>query len=330
MHAVLCRSWPLLVLSCLLLALSIDYSIAGTCWSAMVKNSNGKCTEILHEHISKEDCCTSTASVTTAWSADEMDSSSLFFWRMLGGGVNCLPCRNSCSNVDCDKDKACVMRKGIPKCVCAPTCKDGKKRPKGAVCGTDGRSYRSTCRLKKKSCKQKLRDLSVAYYGLCQSSCDRISCPDGKTCLLDQNRTPHCAHCPRKQRCAAGPKHRPVCAADGLTYKSTCHLREVACRTGKAVPVAYKGPCKENVTCDDIRCQDRQHCLADVAAGGRPRCVSCADACRSKYLHGPVCATNNSTYPTWCHMMQDACAKGYVIETKYAGKCVSKTKLAHF
>ncbi|KAF7268359.1 hypothetical protein GWI33_018509 [Rhynchophorus ferrugineus] len=287
----------------------------------MVKNNNGKCTEMLHEHISKEDCCSSTASATTAWSAEELDSSSLFFWRMLAGGVSCLPCRNSCSNVACGKDKTCVLRKGIPKCVCSPTCKDGKKRPRESVCGTDGRSYRNTCRLKKKACKQKLRDLSVAYNGNCQSSCDRIRCPEGKTCLLDQNLTPHCVHCPKK-KCSSGPKQKQVCAINGLTYKSTCHLREAACRAGKAIPVAYKGPCKENATCDDIFCQDGQHCLNDLHIGSSPRCVTCMVSCRPKYLQGPVCGSNNNTYQTWCHLMQDACTKGYVIETKHSGKCV--------
>lgn len=78
----------------------------------------------------------------------------------------------------------------------------------------------------------------------------------------------------------------------------------------------------DNVTCHNIHCQDRQQCLLDVEAG-RPRCVACSASCRPKFLHGPVCGTNNSTYQTWCHMMQDACSKGYVIDTKHSGKCVS-------
>ncbi|KAJ8962667.1 hypothetical protein NQ318_001061 [Aromia moschata] len=84
---------------------------AGICWSAMVRNGSGRCTELLQEKISKEECC-SGHSVTTSWSAEELDSATLFFWRILGGGVQCSSCRDSCEDVDCGVDKNCVIRKG--------------------------------------------------------------------------------------------------------------------------------------------------------------------------------------------------------------------------
>ncbi|XP_019770009.1 follistatin isoform X2 [Dendroctonus ponderosae] len=323
MNAVVFHISLLLILSHL--DLFIKFTFAGTCWSTMVRRNNGRCKELLYERISKEDCCSSSTSIATAWSAEELDPSTLFFWRMFGGGVRCLLCKESCQNVECEPGKSCVVRKGTPKCVCS-SCKEGKKKPKGPVCGTDGRTYRNWCRMKKKSCKQRLRNLSVAYYGVCQSSCDKISCPDSKTCLLDQNLTPHCIHCSKKT-CPAVPKQRQVCGSDGLTYKSACHLREVACLKGRAIPIAYKGFCRDNVTCHNIHCQDRQQCLLDMEAGGRPRCVACSISCRPKLLHGPVCGTNNSTYQTWCHMMQDACSKGYVIDTKHSGKCILKNDI---
>lgn len=73
-------------------------------------------------------------------------------------------------------------------------------------------------------------------------SCDRISCPAGKHCLLDQNLSPHCVKCTKK--CRPTPRRRQVCGSDGATYSSICHLREAACRNGKAIPLAYKGKCK--------------------------------------------------------------------------------------
>lgn len=63
---------------------------AGTCWAMM--SNNGRCTEILYEKSNKEKCCDSD-SVSTAWSADDLDSGSLFFWRVLGGGVFCVSCK---------------------------------------------------------------------------------------------------------------------------------------------------------------------------------------------------------------------------------------------
>lgn len=76
----------------------------------------------------------------------------------------------SCTDVECGAGKACVMRSGSPKCICSPNCKrhDGL-RVKGPVCGTDGVSYKSHCRLKKRSCRTRDQSLTVAYHGLCQS-----------------------------------------------------------------------------------------------------------------------------------------------------------------
>lgn len=34
-----------------------------------------------------------------------------------------------------------------------------------------------------------------------------------------------------------------------------------------------------------------------------------------------LCATNNITYPSWCHIIKDACVTGFVLETRHAGPC---------
>lgn len=98
----------------------------------------------------------------------------------------------------------------------------------------------------------------------------------------------------------------------------------MACKKGMGIPLAYKGPCHRKATCSKIRCKETQNCLVDKK-NGAPRCVTCVRRCKPRHMKGPICSTNNSTYQSWCHMMQDACSKGYVLETQHSGKCVSIT-----
>ncbi|XP_012144980.1 follistatin-A [Megachile rotundata] len=313
------------------LLLQTQSATGGICWSSI---SNGRCKELLSQGVTKEHCCASNAEAATAYSEEDLDSGSLFFWRVLGGGVQCRPCRESCKEVRCEEGKKCVVRKGRPRCVCSPECK--APRGGGPVCGTDGKSYKNLCRLKKRACKKGSHELAVAYNGHCQSSCARVRCGQGRSCLLDQNLSPHCVRCAR--RCPQPPPQqravaRPVCGADGNTYKSACHLRLAACRAGRAIPVAYKGHCKQNADCTTIRCREGQTCLSEMKSG-RPRCVTCTYRCprkrervrnRTHRDRDPsatmLCATNNITYPSWCHIVKDACVTGFVLETRHAGPC---------
>ncbi|XP_029055708.2 follistatin-A [Osmia bicornis bicornis] len=313
------------------LLLQTQSATGGICWSSI---SNGRCKELLSQGVTKEHCCASNAEAATAYSEEDLDSGSLFFWRVLGGGVQCRPCRESCKEVRCEEGKKCVVRKGRPRCVCSPECK--APRGGGPVCGTDGKSYKNLCRLKKRACKKGSHELAVAYNGHCQSSCVRVRCGQGRSCVLDQNLSPHCVRCAR--RCPQPPPQqravaRPVCGADGNTYKSACHLRLAACRAGRAIPVAYKGHCKQNADCTTIRCREGQTCLSEMKSG-RPRCVTCTYRCprkrervrnRTHRDRDPsatmLCATNNITYPSWCHIVKDACDTGFVLETRHAGPC---------
>ncbi|XP_043676392.1 follistatin-A isoform X2 [Vespula pensylvanica] len=244
------------LLSLLGLLLRINPTTGGICWSSI---SNGRCKELLSQGVTREDCCASNAAAATAYSDEDLDSGSLFFWRVLGGGVQCRPCRESCAEVKCEEGKKCVVRRGRPRCVCSPECK--APRGGGPVCGTDGRSYKSLCRLKKRACKKGSHELAVAYTGHCQKNAD----------------------------------------------------------------------------CTTIRCREGQTCLTEIKSG-RPRCVTCTYRCPRKRervrnrTHRDrdrdrdpsttmLCATNNITYPSWCHIVKDACVTGFVLETRHAGPC---------
>lgn len=94
--------------------------------------------------------------------------------------------------------------------------------------------------------KQVYNTILIEYYVLIwfdTDSCDEVVCPEGKYCLQDQNLMPHCVKCANYCPRGTSPS-RLVCGSDSRTYQSACHLRQAACRMGKAIPIAYKGRCK--------------------------------------------------------------------------------------
>lgn len=197
----------------------------------------------------------------------------------------------SCSGIKCGPGRRCGMRHGRPQCVCAPQCGGAAGARPGPVCGTDGRTYKSLCRLRKRACRRRNKHLTLDYYGQCHSksillqplklegfdprlntrdwgasspksplfntllinaicfgagSCAHIRCGSNRHCLVDQHEGPHCVKCTHScSRSLPSSQHdtRPVCGTDGNTYPSACHLQNAACRAGRAIPLAYRGPC---------------------------------------------------------------------------------------
>lgn len=52
--------------------------------------------------------------------------------------------------------------------------------------------------------------------------------------------------------------------------------------------------------------------------------MTCASRC-TKDFGGPICGSDNHTYPSWCHMQRESCDTGYVIDTAFPGRCISDT-----
>ena len=74
---------------------------------------------------------------------------------------------DACDGVNCGHDKKCKVRRGHPRCVCAPDCSKKSIRHRGPLCGGDGRTYRNHCALLKNNCREQ-KHTWIDYYGECQ------------------------------------------------------------------------------------------------------------------------------------------------------------------
>uniref|UniRef100_F6ZH24 Agrin n=1 Tax=Ciona intestinalis TaxID=7719 RepID=F6ZH24_CIOIN len=136
-----------------------------------------------------------------------------------------------CSTVTCDFNAACVVRPSddgslAPECEC-PTCENVAVEP---VCGSDQRSHRSSCDLRRASCVEG-RVITVVR----NSACTMCS----GSCTLDGNGEPQCCE---TLKCAANETEL-VCGSDGNTYENECSLRRSACKTAKSITVIKQGSC---------------------------------------------------------------------------------------
>ncbi|KAI5633772.1 kazal-type serine protease inhibitor domain-containing protein [Phthorimaea operculella] len=161
------------------------------------------------------ECC--AGKTRAAWSPKDLDSGEIFFYKALSGGVPCTACAaESCKGVQCGAGRRCAVRDGRARCVCAATC-----RRAGPVCGSDGKTYKSLCRLRRRSCRRPAKHLTLDYPGPCRGKFRRTGDPYRR----------------------AGP----ICGAMGRqTYKSLCRLRRTSCRRpAKHDTLDYPGPCRE-------------------------------------------------------------------------------------
>ncbi|XP_064651975.1 follistatin-like isoform X2 [Lineus longissimus] len=236
--------------------------------------------------------------------------------------------RGSCENVRCSRGKVCRMRQSAPRCICNPDCSLDEMSYTGRVCGSDNKSYRNLCRLRKYNCRH-ARHVEVQYYGKCRSSCESVTCLNGRHCLLDQNHTPHCVPC--RLKCPPAQPNQQICGSDGNTYDSLCKVRAAMCLRGKSIAIAYKGPCIPALTCETITCPPDRVCLTDTQTG-QPHCASCnaRHYCAPFLETKTICGTDDVTYQSWCEMKIASCAQGIVIETKKGGSCGSNEAAAEF
>ncbi|XP_037828382.1 putative uncharacterized protein DDB_G0277255 isoform X1 [Lucilia sericata] len=167
-------------------------------------------------------------------------------------------CRTTCNGVKCLNGLICVEDQySMPHCIaCKIECpqddyeNDAVDATK-AVCGADGKTYKSACDINRMICKIG-RSIGVAYPGPCredQVTCDDINCGPKQVCLIDLlTHKPRCTSCRYKcsrKRRPSSPHYEEgkICGVNNHTYNSWCEMRKDSCSTGFYIDVKYSGDC---------------------------------------------------------------------------------------
>ncbi|XP_073654199.1 agrin isoform X7 [Tursiops truncatus] len=223
------------------------------------------------------------------------------------------------------------------RCVCPSECVASAQ----PVCGSDGRTYASECELHVHACTRQI-SLHVASAGPCREwgwgrlagcgpvalagpcqTCGDTVCAFGAVCSAGR-----CV-CPRCER----PPPGPVCGSDGVTYRSSCELREAACQQQMQIEEARAGPCEqaecgsggsgsgEHGECGQELCRQRGGIWDEDSEDGP--CV-CDFSCQS-VLRSPVCGSDGVTYRTECELKKARCESRPELYVVAQGACSAPT-----
>nr|CDP92328.1 Bm4004, isoform j [Brugia malayi] len=205
-----------------------------------------------------------------------------------------------CAGYDgCRPFEICIDRDGHPVCECE-TCDSQLNE----VCASDGITYANECKMRLESCLTN-RFIYQKYSGVCDG-CINVHCEFYAICVSDEAGGGSC-QCPNQ---CAYDDSGIVCATDGVTYRSECHMRQAACQQQKFIVIAFRGPCD---SCSNIACLDEQQCDESIC--------SCPSSCPNATENSMVCGADGMLYPSKCHLKMAICHSGSEISLQNLNNC---------
>ncbi|TMS35812.1 hypothetical protein L596_003127 [Steinernema carpocapsae] len=194
----------------------------------------------------------------------------------------------------CVHPKICVVREGAPKCDCVDCGSELME-----VCGSDGVTYPNPCKMNRAACLSG-RTIFQNYNGICEG-CENVNCEFYGVCVADGRGSGNCRcpkDCPQKTE-----DEKSVCATDGVTYPSECHMQLASCVSQKFKMVAFYGSCD---SCANVQCGYGQHCVNGVC--------SCSESCDETSSEETLCGSDGKLYPSLCHLERAACKSDVIIK----------------
>ncbi|RUS83809.1 hypothetical protein EGW08_008421, partial [Elysia chlorotica] len=204
---------------------------------------------------------------------------------------------DKCKGVKCDNYAKCESG----TCVCPIICPDGRE----PVCGTDDRTYKNECEMRKHACAHG-KDIQVAFMGECSTN-GRIGGSGGKiletmTTTVASTRPPctvnNCINfggecdfqgveyiCVCNFKC--GNEKNPVCGSDGRMYHNECDMALASCMKKERIKKEPIENCDEAVLstskppitqCSETRfgcCNDGLTPAKAAGGGGCPDICGC-------------------------------------------------------
>ncbi|VBB29084.1 unnamed protein product [Acanthocheilonema viteae] len=205
-----------------------------------------------------------------------------------------------CTGYDgCGPSEVCIDRNGHPVCEC-----ESCDLQLNEVCASDGITYANECKMRLESCLTG-KFIYQKYSGVCDG-CANVRCEFYATCVSDETGSGSC-QCPNQ---CTYDNSGTICATDGNTYRSECHMRQAACQQQKFIVIAFRGSCD---SCSSTICLDEQQCEDGIC--------SCPSNCPDVTENSTVCGSDGIFYPSKCHLRMAACQKGFAISVQHLSSC---------